>query len=225
MQYYYGCLLLSTGMILGYVFIYAYCSVADSSSSDTLLTSLMAPLLDLISIVTFVVARSMLAFVVPKVEQAVVNALVDLRKEELGESQSLGTRMRHKYRVVCRTAINEAWGKEQFIDTIKQATNEMIKLEIEKETGERLMEDSLDMETVKDVLFNEEEESGGKKKLTNRIQVLLTMPSDVGKRVLNGLPKEKGVENPELFLLPPEADTAVRRGNWRTEVVRQMYGL
>ena len=225
MQYYYGCLLLSTGMILGYVFIYAYCSVADSSSSDTLLISLMSPFLDLITIVMFVVARSLLAFVVPKVEHAVMNALVDVRKEELGETQSLGTRMRHKYRAVCQTAINESWGKEQFIDTIKQATNEMIKLEIEKETGERLINEGLDMEAVKDVLFDEEDEIGGKKKLTNQIQVLMTMSSGVGKRVLAGLPKEKGVENPELFLLPPEADTAVRRGNWRTEVVREMYGL
>ena len=101
----------------------------------------------------------------------------------------------------------------------------MIKLEIEKETGERLINEGLDMEAVKDVLFDEEDEIGGKKKLTNQIQVLMTMSSGVGKRVLAGLPKEKGVENPELFLLPPEADTAVRRGNWRTEVVREMYGL
>ena len=185
----------------------------------------MSPFLDLITIVMFVVARSLLAFVVPKVEHAVMNALVDVRKEELGETQSLGTRMRHKYRAVCQTAINESWGKEQFIDTIKQATNEMIKLEIEKETGERLINEGLDMEAVKDVLFDEEDEIGGKKKLTNQIQVLMTMSSGVGKRVLAGLPKEKGVENPELFLLPPEADTAVRRGNWRTEVVREMYGL
>ena len=33
-QYYYGVLLLSTGIVFGYIFIFAYCSVADASSSD-----------------------------------------------------------------------------------------------------------------------------------------------------------------------------------------------
>ena len=38
-QYYYGVLLLSTGIVFGYIFIFAYCSVADASSSDGTCTS------------------------------------------------------------------------------------------------------------------------------------------------------------------------------------------
>ena len=128
-----------TGIVLGYVFIFAYCSVADASSSDKLLTSLMMPLLDLVSIIVFIIARGLLAFAWPTIEKQVIAALVDTRREELGDTSTLGSRMRNQYRIVCEIAMKELWTKKQFIDVIKQTTNEMIKNEIEKEENGKLV--------------------------------------------------------------------------------------
>ena len=237
MQYYYGILILTTGMILGGIFIFAYCSVADASTSENLLTSLISPLFDLIADLMFVIARGMLAEGYPIVEKMVVQALVDLRKEELDETPTLGSRMRNRYRVVCKMAMREQWTKEQFVTQIKQATNEMIKNEIEREEGKDTNgnNNGLDDEAVKDVLFNndENEESVGgggtrNKKLSRKVRLLLTNRSSFGRKVIGSKVKSEdliGVEHPEMFLLPPEADSPIDRGNWRTEVMNDMYGF
>ena len=72
---------------------------------------------------------------------------------ELGDTPTLGSRMRNKYRIVCEIAMKEQWTKKQFIDQIKQTTNEMIKNEIEKE-GQDGSEDRLDEEAVKGNCLN-----------------------------------------------------------------------
>ena len=64
--------------------------------------------------------------------EIVVYLYVDQRKEVLGDDSTLGSRMRNKYRIVCQISLRENWTKEQFITQIKQATNEMIKNEIDK---------------------------------------------------------------------------------------------
>ena len=72
-----GCLLISTGILLGYIFIFAYCSVADATTSDTLLMSLISPMVELISLLGLFITRVVvLAKIYPMIETKIVNALV-----------------------------------------------------------------------------------------------------------------------------------------------------
>ena len=98
-----------------------------------LLTSIGNPLLDMVCLVIFGLAKGLLTAVWPGIETQVIAALVDTRREELGDTSTLGSRMRNQYRLVCELAMKEMWTKEQFIESIKNTTNEMIKTEIEKE--------------------------------------------------------------------------------------------
>ena len=215
LQYYYGTLMVSTGVVLGYLFLFSYLSDADSSSSQSLLTSIIAPFIDPIAVLLAITSRLLLAFVWPVVEKMIVNGLVDARSEEIGRGkETLNARMRNKYRIMCEQAMREHWTQQQFIEQIKSATNELIANELKASQNPNSDLAGIDNEDVKDVIAGDDNAGGPqrtkKEPLPFKVQALLSRSTRVG--------FDDNEVNTALYELPPEMDNPKRRMQWRARI-------
>lgn len=214
LQYYYGTFLVSTGILLGYLFLFSFLSDADSSTSQNLLMSIIGPFTDPIALLLALLTRMILAYGFPIVEKKVINGLVDSRVEELGGSQTLNSRMRNKYRVMCDQAMREQWTEQQFIDQIKSATNELVANELRASQKQSDLT-GIDYEDVKDAVSGESGTPSSVRDskmqpLPFRVMALMSKPSQVA----------FGDEEVEtiMYELPPEMDNMKRRMLWRISI-------
>ncbi len=222
-QYFYGVLMMTTGMVLGYLFIFAFFSVADSSSSSNLLNSLLAPFFDVITIFVWIVTRVFLGKVWPVIENMVVGSLVDMRTEEVAGTESLGSQMRNKYRRICAIAMREEWSQQQFIDSIKEATDELIKSENIKQKRLEAGGKDADEETpgmshadVEEIIIPRGAPQDEKKKaLSNQVLDLLSHTSTASRSLFHRLGPDSEAS---MFILPPEMDSPDSREAWRRDL-------